>query len=457
MPPLKDAVRTELTDAGLDPAATILAAVSGGPDSVALAHVLADLGYRVELAHFDHQTRGGESAADAHFVETLAKELGAPFHLRSEDVETAAAASPLSFEEYARERRYLFLIETALARECHAIATGHHADDQAETVLMRVLRGTAPRGLGGIPPSTQRDGFAVVRPMIRVRRADILRYLEEHGHAFREDMSNFELGFLRNRIRHSLMPQLTREYNPRLVEALNRLADIQRAENALLQTLAEQFERQCLRGQGTIAREAFAAGHRALQRRLVLSLAWRYGVEPDFEHVERAIAFIVEAAPVKQFDLGGGIRLTAGPDSVTLARHEPATPEQGEVSLAVPGKTEAFGTQLRVSFLQRAPENLAAYCTPRRQVVDARALAQHPLVRHRRPGDRLAPLGLGGTRKLKDYLSDLGIPAEARDRKLLIVSGEEIVWVVGHAVSQKAAVTQSTERVAQIEVLDAIE
>ncbi len=210
--------------------------------------------------------------------------------------------------------------------------------------------------------------------------------------------------------------------------------------------------------EGALRRDTFAAGHRAMQRRLVLNLAWRHGAEPDFEHVERAIAFILEAGAGKTFELGGGVRLASGADAVTLGPSAPTTPPSREVPLAVPGETEAFGTRLQVSFLDAPPSAaLADYCTPERQVVDARVLAGDVRVRHRRAGDRLVPLGLGGTRKVKDYFSDLGIPPEERDRKLLIVSDGEIVWIVGHAVSQTAAVTEATKKVAQIEVVDAAE
>jgi len=303
----------------------VLVAVSGGPDSVALAHALHKLSVPIAIAHLDHRTRDGASGADAEFVREVADRLDVPFHLRSENVESDAEATNLSFEEYARERRYAFLIEAATTYGFPAIATGHHADDQAETLLMRVLRGTTPRGLAGIPETTERDGVAIVRPLLRVRRSAILAYLHERKITYIEDETNRELGFVRNRVRHALLPQLSREYNPRLTEALNRLADAQRAEDDLLRTLADRFIKRCVREERTIRTEAFAGGHLALQRRLVLEMAWRHGVRPDFDHVDRAIDFILNAQPRKSFDLGNGVQLVSGTGTVAAVMDPPGS------------------------------------------------------------------------------------------------------------------------------------
>ena len=180
------------------PGDTILVACSGGPDSTALLHVIHDLGYPVHVAHFDHQTRDGESTADCAFVSDLAQDMGLPFTERAMDVAAEAKATGQSFEMMARELRYAFLVETARDAGCAAIATGHHANDQAETVLMRILRGTSPRGLGGIPPVGRHGDCNVIRPLIECTRADIEAYVKEHGLAYRTDSSNEERRFQLN-------------------------------------------------------------------------------------------------------------------------------------------------------------------------------------------------------------------------------------------------------------------
>ena len=438
--------------------APILAAVSGGPDSVALAHILADLRIPFHIAHFDHQTRGGASAEDAAFVKNLAAELAVPLYSTGRDIAAEAADSPMSFEEYAREARYAFLVETAKANACAAIATGHHADDQAETVLMRMIRGTSPRGLAGIPPKGLREGVPIVRPLFRLTRDDVLAYLRERGHSHCHDESNLDLGFVRNRIRHELIPQIRHEYNPRVREALGRLSDAQRAENDLLASMTTEFMERCVSTEGAIQRKEFREGHRALQRRAVIELAWRYGAEPDFQRDDQAVDFIIGAPSGKRFDLGSGVQLVSAKDFVEIAQSAPVPVDRSEVPVTVPGETSAFGKRIVVRPLEAPPvESLSSYCTPSRQVVDAVSLAGEVCLRHRRNGDRIAPLGLGGTRKLKDYFCDLGIPAAQRDRKLLLVADGEIVWIVGHAVSAKAAVTDRTTAWMEIESLDEAE
>lgn len=456
--PLHQAAKTCLDSVTprITPTIPVLVAVSGGPDSVALAHVLLELGHRIEIAHFDHQTRGDGSAEDARFVEAMAKRLNVIFHLHTEDVEADAEKSPMSFEEYARTRRYAFMVATAKARHCAAIATGHHADDQAETVLMRVLRGTSPAGIAGTPPVAERDGVRVVRPFLTARRADILAWLHGRGIRYCHDETNLDTDFVRNRIRHDLMPQLRREYNPRVVEALDRLADLARSEDELLQSLAADFAARCVTGNDAILREPFARGHRALQRRAVIDLANRWTLRADAAHVERAVEFIIGASANKRFDLGGGISLQTAADTVRVISSDGSDKsDSSEIPLQIPGETSAFGARLRVTVLPRPPEGpLRNFCNPRRQVVDMRAIEGGAVLRHRRAGDRIAPLGLGGTRKLKDYFGDLGLPPHERDGAVLIVSKGEIVWIVGHAVSEHAAVTSRTSAVAQIEVID---
>ncbi len=456
---LRDHVREALTGFGISATTdSLLIAVSGGPDSVALLNLVVEAGFRAEVAHLDHLTRSGASTDDARFVEALARSLNVPFHLHSEDVGAGAADSAMSFEEYARERRYAFFLETARVCGCRAIVTGHHADDQAETVLMRFIRGASPSGLSGIPAETVREGVRVVRPLLEIRRRDVIAYLHARDLAYCRDETNEDISFARNRVRHELLPHLAREYNPRIFDAIDRLADLSRAEDQLVQKLADDFMARCIQKGSIVVRAAFAEGHRALQRRTVAALAINHGVQPDAEGVERAIRFILEAPSNKYFDLGAGVRLSSARDQVSIVLSMEDAPDSSEIAISVPGETKAFGTRLRVTMLERPPDGpLSAYCTPRRQVVDARVLKGEIRVRHRRNGDRIAPLGAGGSRKLKDYLRDVGVPPTERDRILLITAGGEIVWVVGHAVAQSAAVTEKTAQLAQIEVVDEAE
>ena len=433
---------------------TVLAAVSGGPDSVALLLALRALGYSVEIAHFDHQTRDGESRADAAFVRDLAERLGLPFHYETQPVERDAAETPLSFEQYARGVRYAFLRRVARAQGCAALATGHHADDVVETVLMRFLRGAGPAGLAGIPPVRAEEGLRIIRPLWACSRDAVETWLRGQGVRWSEDRTNLDMRYQRNRIRHELIPELSAVYNPRLREALLRLADAQRCENGLLDTLAEEALAACLAGDKGLDRAAFSALHEALQRRCLLLFAWRHGVELPFEQVVEAAAFVREGGTGQRFSFGRALCLHNGRTQTELVENvQRIDPEAAKaVRLDIPGTTKALGRRFTARFLDAAPESLEDYCSPERQVFDAERMGMEIVVRSRRPGDRFAPLGMKGSKKLKDYFIDIGLPGPRRDAQPLVVVGGRIAWVVGYAAGAATAVGPETRRWLEIEV-----
>jgi len=430
----------------------ILAAVSGGADSMCLLYVLRELGYKLEVAHFDHQTRGGESARDAAFVAETAKRLNLPFHIESRPVEQEAQGTGKSFEEYARSVRYDFFSRTASSRGCKAVATGHHADDNAETVLMRLIRGTTPAGAAGIPVVGVWDETRVIRPLLASTRNEILAWLAEKGLAYREDVTNVDVRYARNRIRHELLPLLEREYNPRVRQALLRFAEAQWGDAALLDHLAERAFGRCV-SDDAVNRRRFYEQPEALQRRIVVRLARLLGIKDmPFERVVAAADFLVGGQTGERFDLGAGILLQNG-----RLRAEPVREQQAwaETPLRLPGVTAAMGKFIRTRLLdQRPAANLAAYCSSDRQVFDADAAGPDLAVRNRRPGDSFQPLGMQGTKKLRNYFIDMRVPAFERDARILLVGGGKILWVVNGAISRQAAVKDSTKRFLEVEVLD---
>lgn len=447
-------VRGAITAHGMPvPGTRVLAAVSGGPDSVLLARVLVALGYTVEIAHLDHQARGADSRADAAFVRELAEALGAPYHLDSLPVAREAVLAGRSFEQHARQVRYAFLERAALASGCGAIATGHHAGDQAETVILRLLRGAAPRGLAGIAPV--RHGFAVpvMRPLLRCTRAEILSALEEQGWLWREDRSNADTSFARNRVRHDLLPALEADYNPALEAALGRLAEAHRLLNDYLAP-AETQALARLAGGERIRRAAFAELHPALAHRCLVRLFERWRVEPGFDRIVEAAAFIMQASAGKRFDLGRGLFLFNTRTHAELVRATSAvTPDPGPVPLSVPGHARAQWRRFTATvWTGPPPENPAECCTPARQLLDADAIRGGLVIRCRRPGDRFTPLGMTGTRKLKDCLREAGIPAPHRARHPILSDDAGILWVTGCAVAARAALSPSTQRVVEITV-----
>ena len=244
---LQTVVRTIGRHGMFTPGDNILAGVSGGPDSVALVHILVRLAERFSLsigiAHLNHCLRGRESDRDARFVAELAKRMRLPCYSARKDVERGRQARKLSPEEAARRARYEFFEETAARHRFDKIALGHHADDNAELVLMYLLRGSGPVGISGIPP--MRDG-RYVRPMMDLNRRRIIEFLSENSISYITDSSNTDTRYLRNRIRHQLIPLLRNDYNPDISGTLNRLADILRAEESwLAATVRELFDR-CL-------------------------------------------------------------------------------------------------------------------------------------------------------------------------------------------------------------------
>ncbi|MBI1320633.1 MAG: tRNA lysidine(34) synthetase TilS [Candidatus Hydrogenedens sp.] len=434
----------------------VLVACSGGADSVGLLHALVALGYSVQAAHFNHQTRAGGSDADEAFVRDLCAALGVPLHVDTADVGAEARTCGESFEVCARRLRYAFLERCAVEIGCAVIATGHHADDQAETVLFRLLRGTGVSGLAGIPPVRLLGDCRVVRPLLDCHRADIESWLKAQGHAWQEDESNADPRFLRNRIRHRLLPLLRAEYNPAIDAALIRLAEQSRLETDFIDHAMEGVREFLEDDAGGIPREAFSALPLPVQRRFVADTLHALGIDADFERIAAGVNFIATAPTGTHFDLDAGRQWYAGRDAVSVVQREQQAPPQ-DCTLAVPGSDTLLGRTFIARLLPEVPEVSATNCHDRRQVFDADALGDSVILRTRRDGDRIAPLGLGGSKKLKDWFIDAGVPVPARDAWPLLARGSDILWLPGGPVAQSVAITPHTRRAAEVEIVDATE
>ena len=441
----------------LAPGEAVLVAVSGGPDSMCLLHVLAELGYRVHIAHFDHCTRGRRSAEDAEFVRDAAAQFGVPFHIEGRDVAAEAKDAGASFEAYARGARYSFFRRVADAIGCTAIATGHHADDRAETVMMRLIRGTWPGGLAAIPPvRANGDGRRIVRPLIECARADIMAYLAEGAIAFRIDETNAAMDHTRNRVRHDLLPQLTVDYNPRLREALCRLAELQQGASEVVRQRTGELTLACFRDD-TIDLVEFARGPVACQRELLVDCAERAGVGPEFDRIERARRFILQGPQHRYFDFGNGVMLRNERGTTYIVRARAPQGAEG-IPLEAPGTALALGKVFHCRTLEQPPTVPAAeLCNGACQVFDAARIVGPLTVRARRDGDRFVPLGMEQSKKLQDYFVDRKVDQPLRDAVPLVCAGGRIVWVVGHTIDASVAVTDTTTRFLLIEAEDAVE
>jgi len=442
------------------PGEKALVAVSGGPDSTALL-VLASrlapaLGWRLVVAHFDHGLRGpAEAAADEAFVRSLAEALGLPVVSGRGDVRRSARRNKLSLEDAARRLRYRFLARAARAAGATAVLLGHTRDDQAETVLLHILRGTGLDGLAGMRPRSPwpvSTGPDAVRPLLGVARWETERYCRELGLAPRQDATNEMLFAYRNRIRHEIMPRL-RQINPQAAVALARMADAVALDAAHLGAEADAaWRRLAQRQAGAILlpakglRELDPAIRARVLRRAFEALSKGPGGIGS-AHVQALLAVLDKGRG--RVSLPCAITASVTAQGLTLRKGaEGGARGLAETVLAVPGVTQVGPWRVEAAFVPRPNDVRSAGAFE--AYMDASALVPPLTVRSRRPGDRLRPLGLGGEKKVQDILVDDRVPAEERDGVPLLCDAKGVVWVVGHRLDQRAAVTTATERVVRV-------
>jgi tRNA(Ile)-lysidine synthase len=440
----------------ISPGDIILAGVSGGPDSVALLHLLNrlkdELQFGLYAGHLNHMFRGEEAAADARLVQNLAREWNIPLVAECINVPAYIKESGLSPQQGAREVRYRFFEETAARIGANRVALGHHADDVAETVLLNLLRGAGMTGLSGIPPV--RDGV-YIRPLLEMRRKEIESYCREFDLPYRVDRSNLKLIYLRNRLRLELIPFLEQNYNPALVDSLNRMAEIIRDEDDYLngvarRALAEVIVKPGAAGKIVISLEKMAAYPIAVRRRL-LRLAYRelagFSGTPAFEHIGRALEMAAGKAGRGKMDLPGGILLVKRRRFLEIIknRKHSQTPFY-QYCMQIPGATRIPEVNRTI---QAEIREVSAIGDPRQfclneAVLDYESLKGPVCVRRRKNGDTFWPLGMGGKTKLKKFFIDLKVPEEKRDAIPLVTCGNAIVWVAGFRPGEPWKVTAST-------------
>jgi len=438
-----------------------LLAVSGGPDSTALLLVLAHLAAAgalkldLWLAHFDHGLRRrADREAEKAFLSGLAARLDLPLVVGQGDVRAHARQQRLSLEEGARELRYRFLAEESEKVGIRAVATGHTADDQAETVLMHVMRGSGLAGLAGMRPSSSwpfpgHERLLLVRPLLEVSRKETERYCQEEGLSPCLDVTNVLLGPLRNRIRHELLP-LLRRYNPRIEGALLRLAAASASDLVYLEETAGAFWRALAiedKGSVTFRRSQLADLPPAIVNRLLLAACQQ--LLADARQVEavhvRSMAEALAKPAAGHLALPGGLTFAVDGEFVRLMLGREEAPKAapiGETSLAVPGRTTLAGWLVEADILSGRKVKVGA--DPYEAFLDYQAVGNRLTVRSRRRGDRLRPLGLGGEKKLQDYLVDAKVPRDERDAVPLVCASWGIAWVVGHRIDERARVREAT-------------
>ncbi|HVJ04170.1 MAG TPA: tRNA lysidine(34) synthetase TilS [Candidatus Saccharimonadales bacterium] len=454
-------------------------AVSGGADSVALLRAFAELapslGVVLFVLHLNHGLRGADSDADAGFARDLAAQLGLDCAIETQDVASLAALLHLSLEAAGRRARYAFFQRAAASLHLDAVATAHTRDDQAETVLLRLLRGTGTSGLAGIhrtfqlselvPESTEPLAAEspddhptlasprLIRPLLSTSRQQVERYLHSLHQSFRQDASNLDPRFLRNRVRGELLPALERDYNPALREALCETAEVASAENAFLEELTSAFFATipATGTNGAIPIPALQSQPVALQRRILRRLCQPHALALDFAHLEALREFALASR-------AGRLNLTRGfaaevlrgkhcPPSLVLLPHQTGTPSVSPISagfsvrLPIPGHV-SLGDMcggpmyIRASLMQG---NSAELTYNRVTLLSAARVGDCLLIRNLEPGDRVHALHTGGERKVNRLLQELAVPAARRRSWPVVLAAGRIVWVPGLPVAAHAA------------------
>lgn len=457
-------------ECGLRKDAPVVVGVSGGPDSLCLLDVLRRAGYSVRVAHFNHGLRP-EADADAAEVANIAARLSVPFATQRADAREFADASHLSIEAAARDLRYRFLFSEARAQNAQAVAVGHTADDQAETVLMHFIRGSGLRGLGGMAHRTVLQlfdpGIPLVRPLLSLWRKETEAYCASRGLHPLRDASNASSDYFRNRVRNDLLP-LLEKYNPRIREILSRNAAALSSDQAVLDELLTGEWDQVLiqRRADFIALDLTRLGDcsPALQRQLIRRAA--AGLAPaeqiDFAALDRALSLVANAS-ARHADLAAGLSLHREPEVLYVATAGARLPVEAwpqmpagtdSIEIPLPGAASlaaGWGFEADCLPVQGSGGDWRSHPAERFQVdLDAATLPTTLHLRARRPGDRIQPLGLGGhSQKISDFLVNEKVPARARARWPLLCAGETVVWVPGYRLAEPFKLRPTSRQIAR--------
>ncbi|MBU4304314.1 MAG: tRNA lysidine(34) synthetase TilS [Candidatus Omnitrophica bacterium] len=444
----------------------ILIGVSGGPDSVCLLSLLLYLSksyhFKLAVAHVNHCLRGKESDADELFVRKLALKCGLPFFSVKEDVSKIAAGEKMSLEDAARKIRYDFFLRVCLQEKINKIALAHSRDDQAETVLMRILRGTGITGLCAMQRKSRLSGISIIRPLLDIEKKEILRYSKQHRLASRIDSSNLERDFFRNKVRLDVLPFLSK-FNPQISQNLFHLGENAKEVEVFLQAEIDKAYAKLIHN-----------GHNAglVMRRdkfLRLAAALRKGVirraieaiKGDLKDIEYKHIQLIEdmAAAYKHIslnavDLPGNVLIQKNRGKIVFRKKASAVSEvkQKNITCVLEPDKKVEIPKLGYCFLAKRVQAEVNILKHSRQVeyFDADKLRFPLFVRTRRNGDVFHPLGSSGKKKIKKFFIDEKIERQEKESIPLVLSGKTIVWVVGMRIAEPFKITPKTKRIIRI-------
>jgi tRNA(Ile)-lysidine synthase len=448
----------------IKPAAVVVAGVSGGPDSVALIHLLntlkSEIGFRIVAAHMDHRLRA-DSWKDAEFVSEMVQNMGIRVEVAAADVTAVAAKEGVSVEEAGRRCRYRFFEEVRISAAADVIATAHHMDDELETFFLRIFRGSSLHGIKGIAPVRGR----IIRPLIRAERVEIIRFLEARKILYRVDLTNLEAETDRNFIRNRLFPAINERF-PYFRNPLKRTLELLEEEDSLLDIQAKKLRSDAVSFHEdglTLDVDKLRSAPKALAARAVLLALYDCsdGEERwNRSHIQSLIKMLYSDNPSAHQDLPGGFVAEREYKKVRVFRPKPRQSlSVNEMIVTGPGEVEFSQTGIALKFMLRdsdgkLPESLGGAVTA---LFDADTAAFPLSLRTFRPGDRFRPWGLEGSLKLKKLFIDMKVPPGLRRIIPLLVKDEEILWVPGLRRGQAAAVQPETRRILEVTVLKGLE
>ena len=457
----------------LAPKDSVIIGVSGGPDSVALLHILIALASRFSLrlgvAHLNHCLRQNESDRDAEFVASLSKNFDLPCYIHKENVHKYQTENKLSTEEAARRVRYAFLSQTAKLNRFNKIALGHHRDDNAELVLMNLFRGSGPLGLSGIPPI--RDG-EIIRPLIHLKRSEIINFLKKNRFKYVSDTSNKETKYLRNRIRHHLIPLLKTSYNPNIIETLNRLSSIiSNEEDWIKDEISHLFKKIIVSRQDNhviLSVSRLNRIHIAQQRRIIrkaIHMIKGNLRRITFSHIDAAISLTAGRYDSKNLDLPDLIRIQRIGNTLVFTKEKSALrdlevkfsqPEKITFNYKIDKPESIFIKEINayMKLTEIRYENMPDFrLTGQRTAFFDNHRIRFPLtLRNFKSDDAFRPLGMKGSQKVKKYFSDKKVPKAERCRCPVLLSQGKIIWLVGHRIDESVKLTPSTRKILKVEL-----
>lgn len=460
----------------------IIIGVSGGPDSVALTYILHKISQndlqsnKLYLAHLNHKLRGEESDKDSEFVENLADQLNLPVLIKEADIKKASKESKFSIEEAARIERYKFLENSAQNVSANYVAVAHTADDNIETLLQRIIRGTGMLGLRGINCKrsiSPGSGITLIRPLLNTWKKDVLSYLDKKNITYRTDSSNFEEMHFRNKLRIELLPLLEKKYNKQIKRSLVNLSNIFNESNKLVGDLANSLlSNTCLEKNSSkyvLNKQIFLQSSEIVQQRVINDIFFKMNIslkKIGYQKYKEILNFIKNEQNNTSIRISSSLIVCKDNKKLVIEilkqnplwdkdgykYNEDSAKKLGEVKLNVPGKTVLpfLGSKIEIKVVENKQGFLEDFKTTKtkdEEAIDMSKVCFPLFVRTRRPGDCFWPIGAKGKKKIKDFFIDTKIAKYERDRIPIVISKKHPVWVVGFRIDNRAKISDKTKNI----------